>query len=343
MDVFKLAFETTVVGLLTIGWLAVAAYFLFPDFRLDSIVGKPAEVLQKYPAAVGVVVLTLAYCLGSAVLPIAKQLVNDEHWPLNEKAIRCQVFTRQEQVFESILQTDSRDSPAIPKLPHEQAFSPAALTPGHCSYWAPIFDGSIIQGVKGFCLRWIGSPSSPDDKADDSKADQILAIFQQLETIVLSQPSERTQDLRQLYERIVVLRGAVFSTFILLSICVFAYLAPLGAGSSHWARPACGFAFGLLLLTFAGCNGYNDLHNHDIFDIPVLETLLAVITIFGMWLVIFKKARNERFHSTRYILVSLFFTALTYGGWMWSEIIYDQQIINNSFVALQQSAPAPKQ
>lgn len=338
MDVFKLAFETTVVGLLTIGWLAVAAYFLFPDFRLDSIVEKPAEVLQKYPAAVGVVVLTLAYCLGSAVLPIAKQLVNDEHWPLNEKAIRCQVFTRQEQAFESILQTDSPNSPAIPKLPREQSFSTADLRPRHCSYWAPIFDGDILQGVKGFCLRWIGSPSSPDEEADDRKADQILTIFQQVETIVLSQPSDRTQDLRQLYERIVVLRGAVFSTFILLSICVFAYLAPLGAGTSHWAKRACGFALGLVLLTFAGCNGCNDLQHHDIFDIPVLETLLAVITIFGMWLVIFKKARNEQFHSKRYILISLFFTGLTYGGWMWSEIIYDQQVIN-SFVVLLRSAP----
>lgn len=342
MDVFKLAFETTVVGLLTIGWLAAAAYFLFPDFRLDSIVEKPAEVLLKYPAAVGVVVLTLAYCLGSAVLPIAKQFVNDEHWPLNEKAIRCQVFTSQEQAFESILQTDSPNSPAIPELPHERAFSPADLRPRHCSYWAPIFDGSILQGVKGFCLRWIGSPSSPDDAADDRKAGQILAIFQQLETIVLSQPSDRTQDLRQLYERIVVLRGAVFSTFILLSICVFAYLAPLGTGTSHWARPACGFTLGVLLLAFAGRNGYNDLLHHNIFDIPVLETLLLVITIFGIWLVIFKKARNERFHSKRYILISLFFTGLTYGGWIWSEIIYDQQVIN-SFVALQQGAPTPKQ
>ena len=342
MDVFKLAFETTVVGLLTMGWLATAAYFLFPDFRLDSILEKPAEVLQKYPAAVGVVVLTLAYCLGSAALPIAKQLVNDEHWPLNEKAIRCQVFTSEEQSFGSILQTGSPDSPAIPKLPYEQAFSPAELRPRHCSYWAPIFEHGILQGVKGFCLRWIGTPSSPEDAADASKADQILAIFQQLETIVLSQPSDRTQDLRQLYERIVVLRGAVFSTFILLSICVFAYLAPLSAGTSHWARPACGFTLGFLLLAFAGCNGRRDLQHGDIFDIPVLETLLAVITIFGLWLVIFKKARNERFHSKRYILISLFFTGLTYGGWMSSEIIYDQQIIN-SFVALQQSAPAPKQ
>jgi hypothetical protein len=91
MDVFKLAFETTIVGLLTIGWLAVAAYLLFPDFQLDSIAENLPDFLRSNLTALGVGVLLLAYCLGSAALPIAKQLVNDEHWPLNENAIRCQV------------------------------------------------------------------------------------------------------------------------------------------------------------------------------------------------------------------------------------------------------------
>lgn len=31
MDVFKLAFETIIVGLLTFIWLGLATYFLFPD------------------------------------------------------------------------------------------------------------------------------------------------------------------------------------------------------------------------------------------------------------------------------------------------------------------------
>lgn len=53
------------------------------------------------------------------------------------------------------------------------------------------------------------------------------------------------------------------------------------------------------------------------------------------------RAKNKRFQSERYVLISLFFTSLAYGGWLWSEILYDQQVIN-SFVVLQHHLPTPK-
>jgi len=365
MDVFKLAFETTIVGLLTIGWLTVAAHLLFPDFRFGDTVKKPPDFVAKYPTAVGVGVLILAYCLGSAVLPIAKQLVNDEHWPLNEDAIRCQVFTQAEKDLETILETRSTDSPAIPYLTREKMFSRKDLEPRHCSYWAPIFRGGIFEvlfkgGIR-FFRRWIGLPASgydpvtgkpPEELAEfckrtestecnEFKAGRILTIFQQQETIVLSQPSDRSQDLRQLHERIVVLRGAVFSTFILLLICIFAYCARVNDGASHKMRSAFGILLGVAFLVFALVNGYNDVTRHNIFDIPVLESLLLVIIGFGVWLARRRdeNGRLRRFHSRRFVLISLFFTGLAYGGWMWSEIIYDQQVIS-SFVSLQHEPPS---
>src|SRR5215467_2452200 len=115
MDVFKLAFETTVVGLLTIGWLSVAAYLLFPDFPLDSVFKNflhSDKDSEKTLAASGVGALLLAYCLGSAILPISNQLVNDEHWPLNESAIRCQVFTQQELNL-NVVRGTALDSPVL--------------------------------------------------------------------------------------------------------------------------------------------------------------------------------------------------------------------------------------
>src|ERR1700746_215456 len=102
MDVFKLFFETTVVGVLTLAWLGVATYLLFPGFRPDSIVNSLPEFIQKNQTAQGVGALILTYCLGSPVLPIASQLVNDEHWPLNENGIRCQVLTNQAQYLKDI-------------------------------------------------------------------------------------------------------------------------------------------------------------------------------------------------------------------------------------------------
>ena len=359
MDVFKLAFETTVVGLLTIGWLAVAAQLLFPDFRLESVldVEKLPDLVQKNLTAAGVGALILAYCLGSAVLPIANQLVNDEHWPLNESAIRCQVFTKQEVNLESLQKS------AVPK---DIPFSFAELSPRHCSYWAPVFTEDKIgvqKRVTRFFRRWIGLSTDPDEdvaqtqddpkkleeacrksdstKCQEFKAGRILTIFQQQETAVLSQPSDRTEGLRVLHERIVVLRGTIFSLFVLLLICLFAYFARVDGGKSHWMRSACGVMLAVASTVFAAFNGYQDLEDRNIFDIPVLECVLVVITIFGIALAV-RKTKNQRFQSKRYVLITLFFTGLAYGGWMWSEIIYDQQVIN-SFLALPHNPPTSKE
>ena len=134
-----------------------------------------------------------------------------------------------------------------------------------------------------------------------------------------------------------MLRGAVFSGFVLLLICLFAYFARVNGGESHWVRPACGALLAIAFRVFGALNGYEDLVRRDIFDIPVLESLLVVITIFGVVLAV-RKVKHEGFQSKKWVLISLFFTGLAYGGWMWSEIIYDQQVIS-SFVGLQQTIP----
>jgi len=148
MDVFKLAFETTIVGLLTFVWLGVATYLLFPDFKLDSIKERLPALVKDNPTAIGIGALILAYCLGSAILPIANQLVNDEHWPLNESGIRCQVFTEQGHWLKNV---------GVDELPKGKDFSLAELEPGHCSYWAPIFTARPI-GIRARIWRSQGIP-----------------------------------------------------------------------------------------------------------------------------------------------------------------------------------------
>lgn len=363
MDVFKLAFETTIVGLLTIGWVAVAAYLVFPDLQLATVVENLPDFLRSNLATLGVGALLLAYCLGSAILPITKQLVNDEHWPLNENAIRCQFFTQQQENLKLVLNL------APPILPGQKDFSLEDLKPRHCSYWAPIFEKNaagphktigILKRVEWFARRWIGLLPSADEhkterppeeletickktestECDEFKTSRILTIFLREETDVLSQPSDTNEDLRQSRERIVVLRGAVFSVLVLFLIWLPAYFARVNGGGSGWIRPAFGILIAIVLLAFAVANGLGDLAHANIFDIPVLETLLIVITGFGLVLAL-KRAKNKRFQSKRYVLISLFFTSLAYGGWLWSEILYDQQVID-SFVVLQNHLPTAK-
>lgn len=349
MDIFKLAFETTVVGLLAFLWIALATYLLFPAF---------VKVLwnEKIPASanqtlLSVAALTAAYCLGSAILPIANQLVNDNHWPLTENAIRCQVFTRQEQLLENI---------GYKALPKDKPLMLATLQPVHCSYWAPVFAPTQTSGLGNkfvqiaeriplFLRLWVGVDERPEDdktlatkcandqpptkRCDEFKQKRILALFQVQESAALNQGSDKTERLRQLHERIVVLRGAVASGFVLFLICLFAFCARESGQSAHWTRTVCGILLGLVFAAFALLNGYRDLTHANIFDIPVLETLLAVITIFGVFLVC-RGLQTGQFQKKRYLLVAVFLAGLAYGGWMWSEIIYDQEVIT-SFTVLQ--------
>jgi hypothetical protein len=156
----------------------------------------------------------------------------------------------------------------------------------------------------------------------------------------LAQGPDKTELLRQLHERIVVLRGAVFSGFVLLLILIFAFFARVNGLLSDWRRPLRGILLAALFAIFAFVNGCHDVANRNIYDIPILEGLLLTITIFGLYLV-FKPAKTQFFRKKRYMLLALFFTGLAYGGWMWSEILYDQIVIN-SYAVLQSTPETQK-
>jgi hypothetical protein len=216
MDVFKLAFETTLVGLLAFLWLGVATYLLFPRHLADFISWMvPASAKDEYQTLMGVGALTLAYCLGSTILPISNQLVNDEHSPLPENAIRCKVFITQQEQLETIGYT------ALPKQ-----LSIKDLKPSRCAYWAPVLESNapIPTRIWRFLLLWAGVAVNKDD-VDANKKAAILTRFQQQESTILDRGADMTERLRLLLERIVVLRGAVFSGFILFLIGLFAYFA----------------------------------------------------------------------------------------------------------------------
>ncbi|HKV64045.1 MAG TPA: hypothetical protein VJO16_19215 [Candidatus Acidoferrum sp.] len=324
MDVFKLAFETIVVGLLAFVWLAVAAYLFSPDFLSDLVSRQIPAFAKDNQTLLGVAVLTVAYCLGSAILPISNQLLNDEHWPLPENAIRCQVFTQQQTLLQGI------DYTALPKH-----LSLDDMKPVHCSYWAPVLEGGVWHGIRTFIRLLAPSPFVKADgsaSGDDAKKEKILSLFQLQESKLLNQSTEGEQ-LKQLHERIVVLRGAVFSGFVLSLLCLFAYFARVFGNPAHWIRTTCGGLLAICFAAFALLNGWQDLLNHKIFDIPVLEGLVSTIVIFGAILVI-RGVKTPLFMKKRYLCTVIFFAALAYGGWMSSEIIYDQQVIS-SFAAYQ--------
>ena len=323
MDVFKLAFETTIVGVLAFVWLGIATDLLFPDLITKLV----STFLQQNQTLLGVGVLSLAYFIGSAIVPISSQLLNDEHWPLPEDAIRCQVSRDQAERLDKIADT------GVP----EHHVGLATRNVCECSYWDRFLAVETPSGKRIFTRQqfWLGLQANDSDLEIEKKK-EILTLFQLQESKVLNQGSDKAERFRQLHERIVVLRGAVFSGFALFLICLFGCIAPVQGQPSPWKRILLGILLAIVSLGIGIRNGLQDLKYPNIFDVPVMEGLLSAITLFGAFLVI-RGVRNRPYLKMRFLLVVGFLAALAYGGWVWSEVIYDQQVIS-SYAVLDSAA-----
>jgi hypothetical protein len=315
MDVFKLAFETTIVGVLAFLWIGIAIDLLLPSLLPRMV----AAVTEKNQTLVGVGVLSLAYCLGSATLPISSQLVNDEHWPLPEDAIRCWVSIAQESQYAKI---------GYAELPKQYIPLSDDLLACRCTLWDRLMPVDPKTGKRGLELSL-----SELRRNDDAKKQRILTMFQLREAKVMNQSPEKTERIRQLHERIVVLRGAVLHAYVLLLIGFFGCMAPVEGQPCSQRRKKWGILLALVLTVVAVFTGLADLLHPSVYDMPVLEALVGAVTIFGGFLV-FNGIKSRSILSWQFLVVVGFFAALCYGGWMWSEIIYDQQVIN-SFALLQ--------
>src|SRR5258705_8818403 len=325
MDVFKLAFETTMVGVLAFLWLGIAVDLIYPPFFVELV----PKIVGKNDTLLGVAVLSLAYCIGSAIIPISSQLVNDEHWPVPEDAIRCLVLEDLSDQLEGIGQRallkpyePGDDFNACHRTFFERFREKDPETNRRRVTWDKIWSG----------LRVTFEPMDKDHRTaykkteieNEKKVGNILTKFQLMETQILNQGTDKTERLRQLHERIVVLRGAVFNGFSFLLICVFAWIAPINGKAFPWKERVPGTVLAVLLTAFSVVNGFADLTHFNISDIPALEGLLAVITIFG-GILVFYGVKARPYLGKRIVLVAAFFAALSYGGWVWWGVIFDQQ------------------
>lgn len=340
MDVFKLAFETTVVGVLAFLWLGIAADLVYPPFFAKIV----PEALGKNDAVLGVAILSLAYCIGSAIVPISGQLVNDEHWPVPEDAIRCLVLEDQNQRLGGIKQTELL-KPYEPGDNFDvchRAFFERFRQKDQETNQRVVTRDTLWAGVQKTFERRDKKTKDQDAKTErenDIKLGNILTKFQLMETKILNQETEKTDRLKLLHERIVVLRGAVFSGISLFLICLFGTIAPRNGNPFPWKRRIWGTLLAIALTLFSLYNGLQDLKHFQISDIPVLESLLGVITLFGGFLVYYG-VKDRPYLDKKIVLVAGFFAALSYGGWMWSEAIYDQQVISSYAVMERGSTPA---
>jgi len=342
MDVFKLAFETTIVGLLAFLWLGMAVDLVYPRFFAEIVPDARGD--GKNDTLLGLGILSLAYCIGSAIVPISGQLLNDEHWPVPEDAIRCLVLEEQSQRLDGIKQIELL-KPYEPGDDFDvchRAFFERFREKDPETNQRVVTKRTIWAGVLKTFERRDAKRKAQDAKRErenDGKLDNILTKFLLIETKILNQETEKTDRLKLLHERIVVLRGAVFSGVSLFLICLFGSIAPRNGNSFPWKRRLWGTLLAMALTLFSVVNGLEDLSHFQVSDIPALEGLLGVITLFGGFLVYYG-VKERPYLGRRIVLVAGFFAALSYGGWMWSEVIYDQQLISSYAVMERNPSPA---
>jgi hypothetical protein len=318
MEAFKFAFETIVIGLLALPWLAVMIDLAKPGFLTSQSADRfvsaiPCDVRSTI---LGIALVALAYVLGSAISPVACEFLNDEDWighvlPTEKQTQVRAYFTR--------MSLHERDQ--------------------------------FVQINSSLGCEGLQEGSGRDFNVGNKCWEPLLQKFEFEESTLQLRGTDSTEHLNRLHERLTVLRGATFSGFVLLLLIVFALCAGCRAQLKGEAKPkefiqrasrqfASWGAFlpSLVIVCFALRFGGEDLIKGKIDDMPIMETVLGLLGIFGVYLAA-RSIKPRAYINAWTCAFALFFTVLVYGGYAWTEVNYDQQV-HQAFQAVPSSAPA---
>jgi hypothetical protein len=308
MESLKFAFDTLIVGTLALPWLAILVRMFAPGLFTDEA-SKNFPLLTALPehtreAVASALIVAMGYLLGSAISRASSDFFDDEFW-INmptERAIRRSVY-RDEYCGTKVAIADIR-------FPVEMRQKP---------------------DVKALC--W--------ETYDKDRTDFIPEYFRFQEGKLLLAGGEKNARLKEFHDQIVVLRGAAMNGIILLFLCTFGFCAELRRGLP-WRNPwrVLSYAPAAAAVIY-GCvsimKHFGKVVSYSYSDPPLAELVLVLDGTVG--LLVASHEQNSRFYRNACWL-SLIFSVIAYGGWWWTEVIYDQQVIH-SFHSLPLAGPVP--
>ncbi len=313
MDAFKFAFETTIVGLLAVPWLALVINIFLQPFQVNR--SEEGRLLSKLlePAALSILVLVLAYVLGSAVSPLATQLLDDPAMPgIKIRQIRADLYLQ----YLDWLKVDP------------------SLNSSNSSGRPMSLAGTDL--LKCLSPPLAGLPKHRSSKMCWEKADNLFLLQ---EEAVLREGTDRTARISRLYEQVIVLRGAVFNGVVFVVLCWFAHFSrPRSeAISMSWSnqtmivRTLMTIILILILFYVAGYLGSFDFVNHHdiVTDPPIMEIGLALLAVVGIVTALRGVARLPYIGAG--LVFGVIFTVLAYGAWAWTEVLYTKNTISAFF------------
>ena len=319
LDALKFAFEILVVGVLALPWLIVLSrIFSFgaafgPRFDLSFV-----PEIARSTVAVAVVV-AFGYLLGSAVSRFSRDFFNDELWkPLpTEDLIRDNVYY------------DEFCSPRHASA-HEFVYrywsSPIHLAPQPDFCPDKQTKAKLLKGETGKLANFTELTPNQLDSFDEL----VEEVFRLQESELLLQGVDKVDRLKQYYDQITVLRGAAFNGFILFLLCLFGSFGSLRTHSSrHRFIGALTFLPAGIVAIFALYSFWNHWHaaNQSPYSDPPLAELI-ILLVPGAGLNVAYKADHLIPYFRLCILASIV-TAVSFGGWWWTEVMYDIQVIHS--------------
>jgi hypothetical protein len=338
MEALNIAFDTIIVGVLALPWLVLIDALFYSGRMVGWFTQAEAEQPAKDEApqsakdkasrfalmdpivasVVSVLLIAVAYFIGSAVSRIAQDFFSDDHLPLvTDDSIRTRVYC------DASLRK-SGDSPL-----GEQKWSVVADhvfdLDGHndradllSSCPSPIREGKWTL-AKQLHLQL----SEPEAQLQWF----VQQIFYLQEDALLQGGEDKTNRIRQLHQQTMVLRGAAFDGLVAFALCAF------GLCATTYPRILALIPVGILL------SGLYLLASHlesgSFTEPPYAEITLVVLSAAGC-VAIWRGVTGYLKSPHQYKLLFwplLLLTPMAYFAWWWTEVLYDQLILY-SYVAV---------
>ena len=285
MEVFKFAFETIIIGLLTLPWLCMAIHLMSPDLLrweserslLRTVRLIPGEVR---PAVIGIVAFSITYILGSAISPVASQFLDGD--------FAGRVLPTEESIQASVYER---------------------LNAAKAARTLASFTTVTFRSNGGIAPE--PTPTDPHER-----------FLLEESTVLLKSPKDFGR-LTRLHERLSVLRGAAFNSFMLVLISIFSWCgAPRNLRFTRWLA----FAPPSMVVVLAAAVSTAEIYHAQIDRVPICEGVLMFLGIFGIVVVARRCACSPRVHGGA-LACAVFFAVLSYGGYLCTEVSYDEGVI----------------
>jgi hypothetical protein len=300
MDVFKLAFETVIVGLFALPCLLVMIDLTKPDLFSSSAVSHLKRIIptELRPQAIALTLFPFAYLMGLVIAPVACEFLNDSD-------MLGGLLPNQDKI--QALTYAQVDGPPLPGADMSAKVKPANY-PGEARSDAA-YDAETFRKA-------------------------VHKEFAHEESTLLLRGPDGSGRVNRLHERMTVLQGATFSAFVLMVLCGFAWCGrrtnKKGAGiASPWeqVRRSLAFVLSLGFIILAAKELLNDVHHPESGDMPVAELVFIGLGSFGLYIAICGTRSGLHFHGLTFA-VAFFFALVCYGGYASTETSYDQEIFN---------------